>query len=239
MIMAAFEVLRALWKMIWEGLVMIFVLAATVSIVLIAVVFLLFQVLKTTVNLDSGVAQLAASVICNQSGQSTGNPTANAAVCIAQVLSGCQLNPLFAKDYSTPKWKCVVAGLLFPGAVEQLQLSSFGDGWTSEKHLQCVGLAAAAEGAGFPQTDACNYAKDGFLPKGYTFSQQCRPGSLFVDAHSCPGHIGVVLDCNAGSVVKCVDANLLGPGLVRGPDKNGVNNCSFEKSKISGYVNKN
>lgn len=195
---------------------------------------------STAAKIDPGVG-LFTAIVCNQEKENSSanitsvtisDPTAMAAVCIAKVLNECSMNPLFGSALSTPKWQCVLAALLIPGAAEQLYKSAFSvwDGWTKEPHLQCVGLAAASAGSDFPQTDARNYATS--IPPGWT-KGSCKQGSLFVDANGDPGHIGVVIDCDAGANIICVDANLTGPGLVRDQST-----CRYPKSLISAYLNK-
>ena len=227
------------------SLVTLFLSAGLWSLAIVGGVALFtFVILNPTFQLDSGISQLETNILCDQSGNNTSiNPIANNALCIAKVLSGCQLNPLFQNELAEPSWKCVVAGLLVNGAVAQLQISQFLDGWpTKVPHLQCVGLAAAAAGSGFPQTNACNYANPQFTPNGFTYLAGCpnmQPGDLFImGASTCSdksvGHIGVVIKTSPGDdKFTCVDANFAGPGQVRSDAS-----CFFMKDQISGCLRK-
>ncbi len=188
---------------------------------------------------------IGASVVCDISGTTTNNPVANAAQCIYKALTDCKLNPLMIGGISSPKWQCVIAALKpFEGAVSQLETSQFTDGWpTTEKHLQCVGLAAASAGPGFPQVNACMYAS--YKVEGYKYLVGCpnmQSGDLFImGVDECGdktvGHIGVVINPDAGGQkFTCVDANATGPGIVR-PDS-GTSGCFYAKSLISGCLRK-
>jgi hypothetical protein len=237
MIMAAFEVLRALWKMIWEGLVMIFVLAATVSIVLIAVVFLLFQVLKTTVNLDSGVAQLAANIVCNLTGSaapnSSSNPQLAAGKCVYQLLSQFHINPLNRSNSAGVAFSAFSTSLGNGAAADVAQASAqqFGA-------FQCVALDTMVSVMTGGSVAFYANAKDMLSnpPPGYrpVFGVgSCAPGDFFVDTGGTWGHTGIFVE-NAGANIVCMDANSDGYGTVRDDTT-----CRWPTNKIAGCLKKN
>lgn len=249
-VLGAGKIIQIFLKIVWDGLITIFILAATISLILIATAFLLFSVFKTTVNLDSS-AGVVAAINCQATGQTTSNPTANAAVCISQILTACSTNPLNENNVGQ-NWGCIVAGLVMYSPqtlITYLKDQLFADGWTSTKHLQCSGLvalsASAPGGSPLAQQNACTYASD--HPKTYKYisgTSGMQPGDFFITGvdgcnASAVGHIGVVIDPNAGAEIVCVDANEVGPGVVRGPQEfKGSPACRFPKSLISGYLHK-
>lgn len=207
-------------------------------------IFLLFQVFNITIDIDSGISSLVASVICDQSKQTSSNKTANVALCIAEIANNCPgLNPVTESKLKSPSWQCLVGGLLFKNALAELEKSAHVKNSTSasEGNLQCVGLsaAAAADGDGsfsVGQINACMYATS--VPQGYRYLPGCpnmQPGDHFImGVENCTvGHIGVVITPQEGVGFTCVDANAAGPGIIQGPDK-----CKYAKSQISGCLRK-
>lgn len=240
------------------SLASLFVLAATWSLAIVAGFVLLFYIFKTTTELDSGLSSLVASVICDQSKQTSSNPTANVALCIAELAYKCPgINPMTEAVVQSQSWQCLVGGLVFKKAITELEASShISNGSSGPGNVQCVGLSAAsaADGDGsfsVGQINACSYATN--EPNGYRYLDGCpnmQPGDHFVmGADNCynpttnpdgtVGHIGVVIDPSGGEKFTCVDANYsfpgspTQPGEIRGPDK-----CFFAKSQISGCLRK-
>ncbi|MFH2085528.1 MAG: hypothetical protein ABII21_01965 [bacterium] len=227
--LAVFEVLRAAVKIIWESLVALFLLAAAVTLVVVAFFTLIWYGLITpTMHLDSnsGYQQLVAGIVCEEGGGGPGS----AAICLAEYLTKCNLNPLFGNMVGNANWKCFLASTaLSEAAKNQIEQSSHVDG-----HLQCVGLIAAYIAQAFnqtiPQINAKYYATTKI--DGFTFSKTCKPGTVFVDTGGSVGHVGVVVEC-AGANVVCVDANYAGPGVTRNQDT-----CRYDTNKIAGYLTK-
>ncbi len=236
-LMAAWETLRALGKLVWDFLVITFYTALLIAVGAIAVVSIFFYSLKVTTPLDSGTSYIAA-VVCNATQgaqtQTTGSPAANAAACIASYLTQFNLNPL-TKDMVGNSWWQKLVAVLAKAAANALEASAIGTG-----HLQCVGFVAATAGLAynqnFPQINACSYVNN--APSGYKYisgTAGMRPGDFFVmGSSSCsdgsPGHIGV--DCgDAGALITACDANYSAPGIAR-------TNGKFEKAQITGYLRK-
>lgn len=227
--------------LILGGIASLFISAMLWAGSILAGFMIFYNLFKTSVGVDPGVGIFTA-IVCNQEkggSETTSDPTANAALCIAQVLNDCKLNPLTSSNVRTPAWQCVAAALLLPGANQELETSA-----TSQGHLQCVGLSAASAagaGAGFStgQINACSYASS--VPQGYKYLPGCpnmQPGDHFIMGVSgCnvngPGHIGVVINPGNGALFTCVDANYGTSGRVRIPPE-----CQFAKSQISGCLRK-
>lgn len=230
MIYVGIEITRALLKMAWDLLVTLFLLAAAVALILVASVAIMFYVFKTTITLDSNVGQRIVSILCDES---AGNSEINAAACIVKILSDCSLNPLTSSNANTPAWQCALAGLVAADAMEILK-----DSATSYTYVQCVGFVRAVDvatgGPGAGWGDAKTL--DDSPPEGYTFVSgvgSCSPGDVFVDNNGDFGHTGIFLEHN-GPIVKCMDANGGGPGLVRGADS-----CTWLSPNIAGCLKKN
>lgn len=229
MIYLGIEITRSLLKRAWDLLVFTFILAATVAIILVATTAILFYVFKTTLTLDSGVGQQIVSILCDED---AGNSEVAAAACIVQILSECSLNPLTSSNANTPAWQCALAGLVAADAMEILK-----DSATSYTYVQCVGFVRAVDvatgGSGAGWGDAKTL--DDSPPGGYTFVSgvgSCSPGDVFVDNNGDFGHTGIFLEHN-GPIIKCMDANGGGPGLVRGADS-----CTWLSSNVVGCLKK-
>lgn len=218
-------------------------------------VMLFFQIFNTTTYLDSGPAlqQVIAIAICDQSKLSISNATANVALCIAELADECPgVNPMTESAVKSQSWQCFVGGIVFKGAVAQLEQSSSVKNSTSapEGNVQCVGLSAAsaADGDGafsVGQNNACSYATN--VPSGYRYLPGCpdmQPGDHFImgvdncwsdkNPNGTVGHIGVVIEPGVGIGFSCVDANFSAPGQIRGPETG----CVFANSQISGCLRK-
>lgn len=201
-------------------------------------------------HLDSGLTQLVTSLVCDQSTQTTGNKTANVALCIADLAYKCPgLNPMTESVLASPKWQCFIGQFIYKEAIAELEKSSHVKNSDSAKegNVQCVGgsSAAAASGDGafsVGQINACQYAHN--VPKGYRYISGCpnpQPGDHFImKADDCSGyggksvgHIGIIIEPAGSGAFKCVDVNAVVPGQVRGPDK-----CGYGLSEISGCLRK-
>lgn len=207
--------------------------------------FLLFQIFNITKDVDSGASQLIASIVCDQSKQTSSSATANVALCIADIVNNCPgLNPITVSKLGSSSWQCLLGGLAFKNAITELEKSAHvSNGGGAPGNVQCVGLSAAsaADGDGsfsVGQINACSYATS--VPNGYKYISGCsgmQPGDHFImGAERCGatvGHIGVIIEPDGGSGFTCVDANFLVPGQIRGPDS-----CHFVNSQISGCLRK-
>lgn len=224
------------------SLVNLLLLALSWAFGLIAVSVLLFYIFKPTTGLDvnSGNQTLAPGVQCVQSGGGTtgGSPAASQAVCIANYLSQCHLNPLSSSLVNGSAWKCLVTALTTSAqAVAALAASAI-----HNTYLQCVGfvdaVALAAYNTSIAPKNACSYVNG--APPGFTYhggTSGMQSGDFFVIGSSdckdaSPGHIGVVLGVG-GAIVNVADANYgTGSGGSRA-------NGQFATSQITGYLRKN
>lgn len=231
------EALHGILKVLWDSLVAIFLLALTFSFSIVFVVVLFFFILQTTVrldvnlSLDSGVGGIIGNILCDS--EEGGNAKAKTAACIVEILSKCGINPLTASNAGGSSWQCVLASTLAESAKAELQRSA-----TSYSVLQCVGFIVAVDvatggsGTGFGNANSLLSSP----PSGYKAVLgvgSCSPGDFFVDVSGAWGHTGVFLG-NAGAVIKCMDANGGGPGLVRGSDS-----CVWPSSKVAGCLKRN
>jgi len=206
-------------------------LAGAIALGITAFGFFFFKAFTTMpADIDPGPAELLVAIFCDSS--SNNDPTANAAICIADILTKAGLNPLFAGSVNSSPWQQIVAQLA-SDTVKAIAKSAIGQDW-----FQCVGLVAAAiaeSGGGYWEPPN---AKDlvNINPPGYDFvagAGSCQAGDIFVDTHGTWGHTGVVIDPNAGAFVTCVDANYSGPGAIRNQDS-----CRYPKSLIAGCLKK-
>lgn len=224
------------------------VLPSLISIgVFIGIVFgsvhyqnMMHQMLNTTarldvnLSLDSGIGGIIGNILCD-SGEGGGNSRARTAACIVEILSKCGINPLTAGNAQGSSWQCVLASTLAESALGELQYSA-----TNYSVLQCVGFIVAVDAAtgGLGRSAGFGHAKtlSTSVPKGYRFVAgvgSCAPGDFFVDVSGPWGHTGVFAG-SAGAVIKCLDANGGGPGVVRGTDS-----CVWPASKIAGCLKRN
>ena len=191
--------------------------------------------LDVNLSLDSGLGELVGNILCSPEPGSEGTKSGRAqtAACIVEILSKCGINPLTAGNAQGSSWQCVLASTLAQSAIAELQRSA-----TSYSVLQCVGFIVAVDvatggsGTGFGNANSLATSP----PSGYRFVAgvgSCSPGDFFVDVSGAWGHTGVFVG-NAGAVIKCLDANGGGPGLVRGSDS-----CVWPSSKIAGCLKRN
>lgn len=217
------------------GLLMLqtILLSAAVALGLLAFFMIFFNIFtKLPWDIDSAPGNLnLLNLVCDKTGQGD-NPTINVAVCIAQILSDANLNPLTKSGVLSGLWQSIIAALSsFGGAAERLHYSA-----NQYLTLQCSGLNSAIDVAlgGSGHFSDANLL-DTIEPPGYHFSPgvgSCSPGDFFVDKNGKWGHTGVYVS-DGGPYIQCVDANSDGKGLVRGPDS-----CVWEKSKIAGCLKK-
>lgn len=189
--------------------------------------------LDVNLSLDSGIGGIIGNILCDSGEGGGGNSRAQTAACIVEILSKCGINPLTAGNAQGNSWQCVLASTLAQSAIAELQRSA-----TSYSVLQCVGFIVAVDvatggsGAGFGNANSLASSP----PSGYRFAAgvgSCSPGDFFVDISGAWGHTGVFVG-NAGAVIKCLDANGGGPGLVRGSDS-----CVWPSAKVAGCLKKN
>jgi hypothetical protein len=235
--LAAFEVLRAAGKLIWDGLVTIVILAAAVSLILVTIAFLLFQVFKTTINLDSGTAQITANIVCTLTGSGTpsssSNPRLAAGKCIYQLLNQFHINPLNKGNAGGANFSAFATELGNGAAADVAQASAqqFGA-------FQCVGLDTVVSMMTGGSSAFYANAKDMLSnpPPGYHPVYgvgSCSPGDFFVDTGGTWGHTGLFVK-PAGAVIICIDANSDGYGTVRDETT-----CQWPSSRIAGCLKKN
>lgn len=220
-----------------SSLMSLFIPAMIVAGISLASFFLIHQSLNFTarldvnLSLDSGVGGIIGNILCDS--EEGGNAKAKTAACIVEILSKCGINPLTASNAGGSSWQCVLASTLAQSAIAELQRSA-----TSYSVLQCVGFIVAVDaatggaGSGFGNANSLLSSP----PSGYRAVLgvgSCSPGDFFVDVSGAWGHTGVFLG-NAGAVIKCMDANGGGPGLVRGSDS-----CVWPSSKVAGCLKKN
>lgn len=209
-------------------------LAGGVALGLLAFFTIFFNIFtKLPMDIDSAPGQLLASIICDKSDGGTGNPTAEAAICIAQVLNECGLNPLKKGNTGGTGWKCALASFLADQTMQELKYSADAYGG-----LQCVGLIAAANVESTGTDSSFSHAKllGEIVPKGYRFAAgagSCKTGDFFVDTGGAWGHTGVVINPDAGAFITCVDANAVGSGVIRDEKT-----CRYPKGKIAGCLKK-
>lgn len=205
--------------------------AAAWTLGLIAGFTLLFNVFQHSIKLDSAPGRLIASIICDESGEG-GNPRLNTAICIAQILTDCSINPLTSGNANSSAWQCALASLIADDAMTALKTSA-----TKYQVLQCVGfvvavdLATGGSGSGFGNAKTlCDS-----VPSGWRCVQgvgSCAPGDIFVSKGGAWGHTGIVADPLPGSpYIQCLDANGGGPGIVRNSEE-----CRYPKSSIYGCL---
>jgi surface antigen len=199
---------------------------ASITIMSLFILYFGFLLPSTQIDPGTGYQQLVANIVCDTTSD-TNNP-AVAAVCIADYLIGCKLNPLTASLLQSSGWKCLLAQTALNSyAKDAIELST-----SSQNTFQCVGMAAAYVGQAFnmyfPQINAKDYANN--APNGFKWTTSCKDGALFVDTGGTFGHIGVVVKCGPANIV-CVDTNYGGPGVTRNQDT-----CRYDTSKIAGYL---
>lgn len=186
--------------------------------------------LDVNLSLDSGVGSIIGNILCDS--EEGGNAKAKTAACIVEILSKCGINPLTASNAGGSSWQCVLASTLAESAKAKLQESA-----TKFSVLQCVGFIVAVDvatggaGTGFGNANSLLSSP----PSGYKAVLgvgSCSPGDFFVDVSGTWGHTGVFIG-NAGAVIKCMDANGGGPGVVRGSDS-----CVWPSAKVAGCLKK-
>jgi hypothetical protein len=141
--------------------------------------FLLFQVFNITKEIDSGLGQTIANLVCNLAGSTpdpSAPPTVSAAKCIYDFLQDAGINPLTASNAQGSAWTKFVTALGNSAAASIIQESATGQGV-----FQCVGYIAgvgAMAGKPFNPTNACLYVNN--PPDGYSWTTQPTLGCFFV-----------------------------------------------------------
>lgn len=200
-------------------------------------IFLLYQVLQMTAQIDPGTGiQILTNILCDSPSDSSSEPSspstkvAYCASCLVKYLTQCYGQSVTGTKIQSKGISCIIASVITQPAADAIEASA-----VYYNNLQCVGFARAAAlcgGSDLPgQAVASDYIRLDTL--GYKFVSgvdSCQQGDFGIIDGSI-GHIFVVKQKN-NATITAIDANFVCPGCVS-------DNTPIPSNKVAGCLKKN